>query len=157
MPTGYDGYFATELGEIFSTKSNKVLKSKVSGTSKYLEVAIRVNGKCLTRSVHRLVAMAYLGVSGKQVNHINGDKHDNRPVNLEYVTSTRNMEHASATGLLKTKSIQIVKDGVGYWSPSLSKLVGLGGLTQQDLSRLSLGEVVKSKGFVVDHLFNEMK
>ena len=149
LPTGYEGYFATESGNIYSTKSNKVLKAKVSGTSKYLEVAIRVNGRYLTRSVHRLVAKAYLGDSNKQVNHKNGDKHDNRPENLEYVTHSQNQQHALKNGLRKTKSVQIVKDGVGYWSPSLSKLVGFCGLTQQDLSRLSLRKVIKSKGFVL--------
>lgn len=50
--------------------------------------------------VHRLVMAAFHGPSDLEVNHINGNKSDNRLCNLEYVTPKQNGEHASRTGLV---------------------------------------------------------
>lgn len=48
------------------------------------------------RIVHQLVAEAFIGSCppGKQVNHKSGDKSDNRPENLEYVTASENIRHS---------------------------------------------------------------
>ncbi len=49
---------------------------------------------------HRVVAKAFTGPcpQGKQINHKNRDKTDNRIENLEYVTPSDNYRHALATG-----------------------------------------------------------
>ena len=57
--------------------------------------------------VHRLVAWAWHGEQGDNVvNHINANKHDNRPENLEYVTNSENVHHAYRMGLMRVKGIQ---------------------------------------------------
>lgn len=67
-------------------------------TEGYLAVALR-NQRAL---VHRLVAEVFLDQSQRSdtVNHINGDKRDNRAVNLEWATFGQNNRHARETGLL---------------------------------------------------------
>lgn len=50
--------------------------------------------------VHKLVMAAFVGeADGRDVNHINGDKSDNRLENLEYCDRLHNVRHAIATGL----------------------------------------------------------
>ena len=67
-----------------------------------MTVHLYENGKWYTKRIHRLVTEAFLDRPNSeswQVNHINGDKRDNRLVNLEYVTPSENMRHAYANGL----------------------------------------------------------
>ena len=52
----------------------------------YLQLTI----KNKTIKVHRLVIEAFKGKSDLTVDHINGNKHDNRLCNLQYVTTEEN-------------------------------------------------------------------
>jgi hypothetical protein len=54
--------------------------------------------------IHILVALAFVGPrpDGYEVNHKNGIKTDNRPANLEWMTSGENSRHAARMGLLAT-------------------------------------------------------
>lgn len=59
------------------------------------------DGKRYNRRVHKLVADAFLQNPDQmqQVNHIDGNKENNRFDNLEYFTAKENMRHAFKTGL----------------------------------------------------------
>jgi elongation factor P hydroxylase len=55
--------------------------------------------------VHRLIARAFVpGYSPElSVNHMNGNKLDNRPENLEWMTLAENSAHAWKTGLVNLR------------------------------------------------------
>lgn len=103
IPNTNELYFATDGGEVYSkqrlhTKGGNLKKRNSHG---YSMVSLSVLGVRKRMKVCRLIAFAYHGVpSGKmQVNHINGDKADDRPINLEWVTPKENTAHAFRTGL----------------------------------------------------------
>lgn len=71
------------------------------------------------RLVHRLVALAFIpNPSGKEtVNHIDGNKLNNRKENLEWATNSENVSHAHATGLCDNrKAIECLNTGKIYES-----------------------------------------
>jgi hypothetical protein len=61
----------------------------------YLQVVLSRSGVRVCRHVHRLVAEAFVDgqADGLEVNHRNGDKHDNRAENLEWVSRSENNTH----------------------------------------------------------------
>lgn len=79
----------------------RVLKPCIQNSG-YLEVSFMHKRKTFKFLVHRLVAMAFVPgyEEGMTVNHINGDKLDNRPDNLEWVSKRENTKHAWANGLV---------------------------------------------------------
>jgi hypothetical protein len=53
--------------------------------------------------IHRLVCEAFHGSApaGKEVGHLNGDKADNRAVNLAWITRAENVRHMREHGVLR--------------------------------------------------------
>lgn len=91
----YAGYQVSNKGRVRSLKRNKMLTLRVT-TKGYLQVHLRVDGKDITPKVHRLVANAFIDNPNNlpQINHINGDKTDNRVSNLEWCTNGQNLKHS---------------------------------------------------------------
>jgi hypothetical protein len=99
---GFDGYRATSDGRIESSKSGKwQTRKEYSGPYGYKTIGLSIGGKCKTLRVHVMVALAFLGVRPPKhdINHIDGDKHNNNASNLEYVTRSQNLIHARSLGL----------------------------------------------------------
>lgn len=87
---GSPGYDVSDAGRIKGPRG--ILKpSRLN--SGYL--GVKVGGKGTT--VHAVVTLAFIGqrpTPAHTVNHKNGDKHDNRPANLEWLTQAENNRHA---------------------------------------------------------------
>lgn len=115
---GYEGYYeASTLGVIRSVdrivphgrhgtckQKSKVLKYAFDKKG-YIRVALSMGSSFKTHTVHRLIAMTFMGQrpQGYQINHISGVKTDNRVVNLEYCTQSENALHSFRLGLQKPK------------------------------------------------------
>ena len=55
--------------------------------------------------VHRIIALTWLGKSNLEIDHLDGNKLNNRISNLEYVTRSENMRRGVENGLIKYKEI----------------------------------------------------
>lgn len=79
----------------------RILKQNLKRNG-YLTVDLSKNYIVKTKSVHRLVAMAFIENDNPEktyVNHKNCNKQDNRVENLEWCTAKENSEHANKNNL----------------------------------------------------------
>lgn len=105
---GYEGlYKVSDNGNVMSLhynhKNEPHLLKQSCGSSGYLHLQIYKGKKCKTVYVHQLVAEAFIPNphNKQEINHINGNKLDNRLSNLEWATTSENQKHAIRNGLRK--------------------------------------------------------
>jgi len=103
----FDGlYKITEYGDIYKLTNNglKKMKNQIDKDG-YMVLNFYFGKKYFGRKVHRLVAQYYIPnpLNKRCVNHIDGNKKNNHISNLEWVTHSENMIHATNMGLAKNK------------------------------------------------------
>ena len=98
-PIGLMPYEASTEGRI--RRIGRARPMRQSAVHGYLKVSLTIDGGELTRTVHTLVARAFLGERplGMQVDHLDCNKRNNRPSNLQYVTAAENSRRAASNGL----------------------------------------------------------
>lgn len=114
---GYEGFYQVdEEGRVWSVErwvervvKGTVVKQFVPGKERklsehgtgYYTVRLAKNGVVKTHRAHRLIAETFIPnpLNKPFVNHKNGNKRDNRKVNLEWSTEKENIEHAILHGL----------------------------------------------------------
>ena len=112
-------YMVSNIGRVKSLRWGKEkFLNPFHNVDGYLKVSLYKNGKMRQHSVHRLVALAFIPNPDEkpQVNHINGNKTDNRVENLEWATGQENTIHAIIMGLSNQKNHQkkLTNDEVEY-------------------------------------------
>ncbi len=86
---GCPSYEVSDQGQV-SSKFGRILTGyRING---YALVGLQIDKKQIRFLVHRLVAAAFIGPcpDGKEVDHINNIRTDNRAVNLHYLTRSEN-------------------------------------------------------------------
>ncbi len=130
--TGYDGYFVSSSGKIFSNRSPtgrgkrldvlRELKQNKCSYGRYLCVHLFREIKL----VHRLVANEFIGEcpSGYEVSHKDGCSHNNSLDNLEYLTHSENelmkRLHNTSKGGERHHGAKLKKEQVIYIKDKLS-------------------------------------
>lgn len=109
-----DGYYeVSSLGRVRRAKPGppsrvgKILRPALNRRGNYWQIATCIARVQRTHKVHQLVAEAFCGPrpSAKcEVNHIDGNRLNNRADNLEWTTRTQNLIHAYAHGLQPSRA-----------------------------------------------------
>ena len=87
---GYPLYFVSNKGRVRRLNRLKKLRINDSG---YLQINLYNLNKMVTRTVHRLVMLAFVGDSCLTVNHKDYNKLNNDLSNLEYMSSGDNVRY----------------------------------------------------------------
>ena len=89
--TKYQDYLASADGKIYSMKSNLILSPRIDKDG-YEEVSIMIDAKQTSKTVHRIIADTWIPNPENLpfVNHKNGNRSDNRVINLEWTSVSEN-------------------------------------------------------------------
>lgn len=152
---GLSGIAASSRGRIIGP-SGRILKPRPIYNG-YLKVIIYTPTRS-SRFIHHLVSAAFIGPRplGMEVDHLDGNKANNAPPNLEYVTRAENCRRACALGL---QSAPFVK-GESHPNARLTednvrriRIMRASGTGPQELARVFgitpkyIGEIVRGKAW----------
>lgn len=131
---GYEGlYQISDMGRVWSVQTQRYLKPQIKSGYENVNLYSK-NGKMKTERVHRLVALMFCDKAEgcTVVNHINGNKRDNRADNLEWTTVSGNTKHAydNNLGHMKETQLKAAKLGAAKTTYTISvykddKIVGV--------------------------------
>ena len=91
-------YLVSDHGDIFNIKRDKMLNKTIHHEYVTAYNKISRGGSAF---VHRIVYETFVGdiPEGMQINHLDGNKQNNKLDNLELCTASQNVQHAFDTGL----------------------------------------------------------
>lgn len=86
-------FYVSDCGRVKNIKTNNILKGNLRDNG-YLRVGLRIDRKLISYNVHNLVWEVWIGKQKGVINHINGNRVDNRLENLEDITQSENIRKA---------------------------------------------------------------
>lgn len=135
--------------------NERILRAFKTGTSAqgYLGVSLKNNnGKIVNVKIHRAVAETFIPnpENKREVNHIDGNTHNNRVDNLEWVSSVENMKHAKSIGkldfLYRGKAVRNRDTGEVF--QSCAEASRKYGISADGIRRCAAGKLKTSAGYV---------
>jgi hypothetical protein len=89
----------------------RILKHRGDNYQTGYRVGLWKDGKCKDWLVARLVAMTFirLPLESETVNHIDGNRFNNFPVNLEWLSLADNIRHGFKTGLYPQNPVYLIE------------------------------------------------
>lgn len=117
----------------------KILKPR-HNNSGYLTVNLSKDGKALNKTVHRLVAKAFIpNPEGlPEIDHINGDKTNNMVENLQWISHVEN-NRKRTTGLGIPKRVENVETGEIFETITAAA-------NEYNVSKAAISKAVKTGG-----------
>ncbi|WGH49580.1 HNH homing endonuclease [Alishewanella phage vB_AspM_Slicko01] len=93
-------YLVSEAGNIKSIKSGKIIKQQIWKNYRK-KVWLYIDGVRFCRYTHRMVALTFIPnpLNLAEVNHIDGNRYNNKLSNLEWMDEDENKAHAKLNGL----------------------------------------------------------
>ena len=132
----FSNYFISNLGRVKSVKHHDRILRQYINSKGYLKIHPYLDGKKRSYFVHRLVGENFIVKDRPFINHKNGIKTDNRVDNLEWVTHSENLLHASRVLKIKRPSRKGIS--YGYGKPVLQ--LDLNGLLVREFSSVYSAE-----------------
>jgi len=105
---GYERYMIYEDGRVWSKwGKGRFLKPTPVNKKGYLGVCLCKDGKSITITIHRLIALHYIPnpENKPEVDHIDRDKQNNNIENLRWATRSENQRNKGAYGAVKFKGV----------------------------------------------------
>lgn len=140
---GFAGYYADESGAIWSARPSRwghvkwTQRKPGFGRDGYADMVLtRSCGRRVNKPVHTLVALAFFGdrPAGLVTTHINGNKLDNRAVNLAYRSHQENALDKRAHGTMVKGETHPNATLTDAQVMEMLRLLA-GGATQRDVAR----------------------
>lgn len=151
IETDYD---INELGEIYSHKTNKILTGTIYNTG-YKMVRLTIEGKKKGYAIHRLVAQTFIPNPDNLpvVNHKDGNKLNNHMNNLEWVSQSKNRQHAIQTKVSKLatgkrEKIKDINENDWIRYKDTTYLVSIDGEVYNEKTKILLKQTSNNSGYI---------
>ena len=149
---GFPGYKVSSLGKVITLK-NQISKCSPRKDG-YIEISMKNDeGKASMRRLHQVVAASFIPNKDnkKEVNHINGVRHDCKMSNLEWVDRTENcrkiLNRSSKDSSRKIIQLSEKGEEVKIWN-SVKEILETKIINKANLRSCCAGKMKKSNGFI---------